>query len=86
MIFGKVEEERGENVVRFTFTELRIMTGSEKVFYVTKGVGETEKVYSNSDWSNLVTKKNKFCISGREPKYCHYLGTNLNSCFFEEVE
>ena len=33
LIFGKVEEERGENVVRFTFTELRIMTGSEKVFY-----------------------------------------------------
>ena len=31
-------------------------------------------------------QKNKFSISGREPKYCHYLGTNLNSCFFEEVE
>ena len=28
-----------------------------KRFSTTRGVGETEKVYSNSDWSNLVAKK-----------------------------
>ena len=28
-----------------------------KRFSSTRGVGETEKVYSNSDWSNLVAKK-----------------------------